>query len=64
MALQLARHHTETAHRSAMGVPRGLLYFGHGRGSTCAFEFTRVRYNDIDALTAIDDSVAACSSNQ
>ena len=62
MALQLARHHTRRQRIVVCdgAYHGGLLYFGHGGEALLApFEFTRVRYNDIDALTAIDDSVAA-----
>ncbi len=62
MALQLARHHTG---RDRIVVcdgayHGGLLYFGHGGEALLApFDFTRIRYNDIDMLTMIDASVAA-----
>ncbi len=62
MALQLARHHTG---RNRIVVcdgayHGGLLYFGHGGEALLApFDFTRVKYNDIDSLSVVDATVAA-----
>lgn len=62
MALQLARHHTG---RDRIVVcdgayHGGLLYFGHGGEALLApFDFTRVAYNDIEALSVVDGTVAA-----
>ena len=62
MALQLARHHTG---RDRIVVcdgayHGGLLDFGHGGEALLApFDFTRVNYNDSEALSVVDGSVAA-----
>ena len=62
MAIQLARHHTGRDRIVVMdrAYHGGLLYFGHGGEALLApFDFDRLRYNDVDGVSAIDDRVAA-----
>ena len=63
MAIQLARHHTARDRIVVVdgAYHGGLLYFGHGGEALLApFDFRRIVYNDVDALTgAIDGDVAA-----
>jgi glutamate-1-semialdehyde 2,1-aminomutase len=63
MAIQLARHHTarDRVVVCDFAYHGGLLYFGHGGEPLLApFDFTRMRFNDLDdAARVIDDSTAA-----
>lgn len=62
MAIQLARHHTGRDRIVVMdqAYHGGLLYFGHGGEALLApFDFSRITFNDVDGLDAIDDTVAA-----
>ncbi|MGA1074971.1 MAG: aspartate aminotransferase family protein [Ilumatobacteraceae bacterium] len=62
MAVQLARHHTGRDRIVVCDAAYhgGLLYFGHGGEALLApFDFQRIRYNDVDGVTAIGSDVAA-----
>jgi glutamate-1-semialdehyde 2,1-aminomutase len=62
MAIQLARHHTGRDRVVVMdrAYHGGLLYFGHGGEALLApFDFERIRFNDLDAVASVDESVAA-----
>ena len=63
MAIQLARHHTgrDVIVVADSAYHGGLLYFGHGGEALLApFDFRRITYNDVAALSsAIDGGVAA-----
>ena len=57
MAIQLARHHTGRDRIVVVdgAYHGGLLYFGHGGEALLApFDFRRIVYNDVDALTDRD----------
>ena len=62
MAIQLARHHTGRDRIVVMdrAYHGGLLYFGRGGEALLApFDFQRLRFNDVEAVDAIDGRVAA-----